>query len=157
MFRFCSGMVGAMRPADTLAPPLDFNVLAARAALDTYSAALAQGCNAGAAWQEAVEVFALHHPSWPLPLAEREAARAAGAMLMLDGREMPGETPEPSGKPPNALLNALASPAQPVPPFKDGGHRSIGCRMPWWALSVQPPLGLYGRGISHSGRSGAAQ
>jgi hypothetical protein len=49
--------------------------------------------NAGTAWQEAVDVFALHHPSWPRPLAEREAARTAGAMLILDGREMPGETP----------------------------------------------------------------
>ncbi|HEV7266986.1 MAG TPA: hypothetical protein VGN83_19035 [Falsiroseomonas sp.] len=56
-------------------PQPDLDVPAARAAEAHYRAALAAGATEVAAWAEAVDIFRMHRPSWPLPLAEREAVR----------------------------------------------------------------------------------
>jgi hypothetical protein len=130
-----------MQPPDALPPRSDLNVVAARASLDAYRAGLARGLTDEAAWREGVEVFAMHHPSWPRPLAEREAARAAGGLVLLDRAEAAGgllQAPKPL---PKALLTALANPvwadpmqSGPPPTKRDAQH--VRCPLPWWTASA---------------------
>ncbi|MGG5819378.1 hypothetical protein [Falsiroseomonas sp. HW251] len=68
-------------PSDSVPPPFDLDVVAARDAEAHYRGLMANGAPEARAWAEAVEVFRLHHPAWPLPLAEREAVRVVGGML----------------------------------------------------------------------------
>jgi len=96
---------------DSLPPPLDLDLVAARAAEAHYRAALAAGLTEARAWAEATDVFRLHHPAWPLPLAEREAARVVGA-LMAWSRARDGQHCAPNHRvPPRALLRRLSRPA----------------------------------------------
>jgi hypothetical protein len=97
-------------PPDSL-PPLDLDLVAARAAEAHYRAALAAGLAESRAWAEATDVFRLHHPAWPLPLAEREAARVVGALIAWD-RARDGRHHAPNHRvPPLALLHRLSRPA----------------------------------------------
>ena len=96
---------------DTLPPPSDLDWPAARAAARHYREAMAQGIGEAAAWAEAVEVFRGFHPPWPLPLAEREAARTVGALLILQA----GTLPAPRAVPLDLLLR-LAQPRGPEAP-----------------------------------------
>lgn len=96
---------------DSLPPPLDLDLVAARAAEAHYRAALAAGLTEARAWAEATDVFRLHHPAWPLPLAEREAARVVGA-LIARSRARDGRHRAPNHRvPPLALLHSLSRPA----------------------------------------------
>jgi hypothetical protein len=98
-------------PPDSLPPPLDLDLVAARAAEAHYHAALAAGLPEARAWAEATDVFRLHHPAWPLPLAEREAARVVGALIAW-GRVRDGRHHAPNHRaPPLALLHRLSRPA----------------------------------------------
>lgn len=98
-------------PPDSLPPPLDMDLVAARAAEAHYRAALAAGLPEARAWADATDVFRLHHPAWPLPLAEREAARVVGALLAWD-RVRDGRHHAPNHRvPPLALLHRLSRPA----------------------------------------------
>ena len=92
---------------DTYAPPADLDVLAARRARDAYRAALARGLREEEAWERARSLFALHHPAWPLPLAEREAVRTVGALIAGERMAAPVGT---RIRPPLALLRRLAAP-----------------------------------------------
>ena len=67
---------------DTHAPSPDMDVLAARLAEQRYRTLVDHGVSKVQAWDEAVALFAGHHPSWPMPLAEREAARTVGALVL---------------------------------------------------------------------------
>ncbi|MFC0386818.1 hypothetical protein [Muricoccus vinaceus] len=67
---------------DTHAPSPDMDVLAARLAEQRYRTLVDRGVSTVQAWDEAVALFAGHHPSWPVPLAEREAARTVGALVL---------------------------------------------------------------------------
>ncbi|WP_376092119.1 hypothetical protein ACE7GA_23005 [Roseomonas sp. CCTCC AB2023176] len=98
-------------PTDTHAPPPDLDFPAARSAASTYRAALSRGVPEAQAWDEATTLFALHHPAWPLPLAEREAARTVGALIALS-RALPAR---PTVTPPLPLLRRLAAPEIPTP------------------------------------------
>jgi hypothetical protein len=69
------------QPHDDAPPPSELDLPAALAAEAQYRAAVAGGIPEGTAWSAAVELFRMHHPSWPLPLAEREAARVVGALI----------------------------------------------------------------------------
>ena len=94
---------------DTLAPPPDLDVLAARRAELVYRLAAGRGVPKCQAWEAAVSAFSAQHPSWPLPLVEREAARTVGAMVlqqMAAEAEMTRET----RRPPLDLLIDLATP-----------------------------------------------
>jgi hypothetical protein len=98
-------------PPDSLPPLLDLDLVAARAAEAHYRAALAAGMTEARAWAEATDVFRLHHPAWPLPLAEREAARVVGALIAWD-RARDGRHHAPNHRvPPLALLHRLSRPA----------------------------------------------
>ena len=97
--------------SDSHPPPPDLSVPAARAAATHYRGALARGTAEPRAWQDAVELFALHHPAWPLPLAEREAARIVGALI---GWERGPLAARPA--PPAALVRRLSSPTIPASP-----------------------------------------
>lgn len=50
-------------PPDSLPPPLDLDLVAARAAEAHYRAALAAALTEARAWAEATDVFRLHHPA----------------------------------------------------------------------------------------------
>ena len=96
---------------DDVPPPGDLDLPAAIAAETQYRAAIARGAPEGAAWSAAVELFRMHHPAWPLPLAEREAARVVGALI---ARRECAAIAQPGGTrraPPPHLLRALARPA----------------------------------------------
>lgn len=67
---------------DTHAPSPDLDVLAARSAEQRYRSLVERGVSKVLAWEEAGSLFAGHHPSWPVPLAEREAARTVGALIL---------------------------------------------------------------------------
>jgi hypothetical protein len=96
---------------DSLPPPLDLDLVAARAAEAHYRASLAAGLPEAHAWAEATDVFRLHHPAWPLPLAEREAGRVVGALIAWD-RARDGRHHAPNHRaPPLALLHRLSRPA----------------------------------------------
>ncbi|HEV7266866.1 MAG TPA: hypothetical protein VGN83_18415 [Falsiroseomonas sp.] len=97
--------------------------------MDAYTAALAQGLTDEAAWREGVEVFALHHPSWPRPLAEREAARAAGGLVLLDRVQAASGLLTVPRTTPKALLAALASPVHPTSPITRRQLRLPPCPM----------------------------
>jgi hypothetical protein len=117
---------------DTHAPPPDLDVPAARAAAVHFDGAMRRGMPEDAAWTEAVELFRLHHPAWPRPLAEREAARIVGGLIAWH-RSMHGLTAT-WPVPPVALLRRLANPCGPVAPrpppqrprpsAHDGGSRT---------------------------------
>ncbi|MCR0985420.1 hypothetical protein [Roseomonas populi] len=95
---------------DTNAPPPDLDVLAARSAEQRYRILVERGVSKVQAWQEAVSVFAGHHPSWPMPLAEREAARTVGA-LILNRQAAASDRPKSSAnKIPLDLLVDLTTP-----------------------------------------------
>jgi hypothetical protein len=94
---------------DPQAPPADLDVLAARHAEQIYLSAVKRGVQKWQAWEEAVAAFGAYHPSWPMPLVEREAARTVGALVLrqrfaeaMPQKEMP--------KPPLDLLVDLATP-----------------------------------------------
>ncbi|MBP0491765.1 hypothetical protein [Roseomonas indoligenes] len=67
---------------DTNAPRPDMDVLAARLAEQRYRALVERGVSKVQAWDEAVSLFVGHHPGWPAPMAEREAARTVGALIL---------------------------------------------------------------------------
>lgn len=90
-------------------PPPDLDVPAARQAASLFQARVAAGVGEGDAWAEAVALFALHHPAWPLPLAEREAALAVGALLARERCDACA----PVRHPPPELLRPLLAPARP--------------------------------------------
>ncbi len=115
-----------MPGSDSLPPRSDLDVLAARAAASAYSEARGAGSGEDRAWQEAVDAFALHHPAWPRPLCEREAARTVGALGL-----MASDTPSPHGlhAPPLALVRALVNPALPARSEPRQRHPVA----PWWA------------------------
>jgi hypothetical protein len=87
--------------------------MAARAAEARSPAALAAGMPERAAWDEAVELFRMHHPAWPLPLAESEAARAVGGLI--GARRAVEREPGAQGPltPPVALLRRLPCSVSP--------------------------------------------
>jgi hypothetical protein len=100
--------------ADSVPPPSDLDLPAALAAEAQYRVAVAGGAPEGAAWSGAVEVFRLHHPAWPLPLAELEAARLVGALIAAR-RGTAGSRPGANhATPPLHLLRRLARPARPA-------------------------------------------
>jgi len=99
---------------DTHAPPPDLNVPAAHAAAAHFDGAMRRGVPEDAAWMEAVELFRLHHPAWPRPLAEREAARIVGGLIGWH-RSMHGPMAT-WPVPPLALLRRLADPCGPALP-----------------------------------------
>ncbi|MFT8243548.1 hypothetical protein [Roseomonas sp. BN140053] len=107
--------------SDTLPPPDSLDVLAARAAAALFRRELARGAPEGLAWAAAVELFRDHHPAWPLPLVEREAARTVGALVAQrppgsrDAPEAcgPRDARRPVAVPPRGLLRALAWPVLP--------------------------------------------
>lgn len=94
-------------------PPADLDVPAARAAEAHYKEALRRGLREDTAWAEAVETFRLHHSAWPLPLAEREAARIVGALIGRNRAAAEGTRVHPT--PPLPLLLHLANPSRAVP------------------------------------------
>ena len=77
-------------PPDHVPPQPDLDATAACAAEARYRAALAANMPERAAWDEAVELFRMHHPAWPLPLAESEAARAVGGLIHVLARRRGG-------------------------------------------------------------------
>lgn len=98
-------------PPDSLPPPLDLDLVAARAAEAHYRASLAAGLTEARAWAEATDVFRQHHPAWPLPLAEREAARVVGALIAWDrARDARHHAPNHRAAP-LSLLHRLSRPA----------------------------------------------
>lgn len=98
---------------DTHAPCADMDVLAARLAEQRYRTLVDHGVSTVQAWDEAVALFAGHHPSWPLPLAEREAARTVGALVLnrMAAAEIPMKTS--TNKAPLDLLVDLTTLAAP--------------------------------------------
>lgn len=98
---------------DTHAPSPDMDVLAARLAEQRYRSLVDYGVSKVQAWDEAVAIFAGHHPSWPVPLAEREAARTVGALVLNQMAAAEGQPKKPAGKLPLDLLVDLATPAMP--------------------------------------------
>jgi hypothetical protein len=100
-------------PPDYRTPQHDLDVPAARRAEAHFRAALAGGSTERAAWDEAVELFRMHHPAWPRPLAESEAVRLIGGLIgmrRIDTGEREGEN---ARTPPMPLLRRLARPARP--------------------------------------------
>ena len=67
---------------DIHAPSQDMDVLAARLAEQRYRTLVDRVVSMVQAWDEAVALFAIDHPSWPMPLAVREAARTVGALVL---------------------------------------------------------------------------
>jgi hypothetical protein len=97
---------------DDAAPPSELDLPAALAAEAQYRAAVAGGIPEGTAWSAAVEVFRMHHPSWPLPLAEREAARVVGALIASRRCATAAARASTNHRtPPLHLLRRLARPA----------------------------------------------
>ena len=94
---------------DTLAPSPDLDVLAARRAEFVYRLAVGRGSSKCQAWEEAVSTFAAHHPSWPLPLVEKEAARTVGA-IVLQHMAAEAEVKRETCRPPLDQLIDLATP-----------------------------------------------
>ena len=79
-------------------------------------------------WEEAAALFAGQHPNWPLPLAEREAARTVGA-LILNGRMGQERGPKPSpNRMPLDLLVDLATPETPESMRAADRAESLGAR-----------------------------
>jgi hypothetical protein len=98
-------------PPDHVPPQPDLDATAACAAEARYRAALAANMPERAAWDEAVELFRMHHPAWPLPLAESEAARAVGGLIGARRTiQMPAEVPATRAAP-LSILRRLARPA----------------------------------------------
>jgi hypothetical protein len=95
-----------------LAPPIGLDVLAARHAEQIYLSAVKRRVPKWQAWEEAVAAFGAYHPSWPMPLVEREAARTVGALVL---RQQSAEAiPQRElRKPPLDMLVDLATPETP--------------------------------------------
>ena len=98
---------------DTHAPSPDMNVLAARQAEQRYRSLVDRGVSKVQAWAEAVALFAGHHPSWPVPLAEREAARTVGALILNHIAAADTEVKPRTRKVPLDLLLDLATAETP--------------------------------------------
>lgn len=113
---------------DTHAPPPDLDLPAARAAAAHFDRAMRRGVLEDAAWMEAVELFRLHHPAWPRPLAEREAARIVGGLIGWH-RSMHGPMAT-WPVPPLALLHRLADPCGPTSPETLRTLASLGAPRP---------------------------
>jgi|GEM_PF-4458370 len=108
---------------DHAPPPADLDLPAALAAEAHYRAAVAGGVPEGTAWSAAVEIFRLHHPAWPLPMAEREAARLVGALIATRRRATATARSGTNHRtPPLHLLRALARPASARVPTADAGR-----------------------------------
>jgi hypothetical protein len=97
-------------PHDDVPPPGDLDLPAALAAEAHYRGAIAGGTPEAAAWSAAVELFRMHHPAWPLPLAEREAARIVGALIAKRGCAATPRSGANRRTPPLHLLRALSRP-----------------------------------------------
>jgi hypothetical protein len=97
---------------DPSAPPADLDVLAARYAEQLYRSAVKRGVPKWQAWEQAVAAFAAHHPGWPMPLVEREAARTVGGLVLCQ-RAAGAIANRPARKPPLDLLVDLATPETP--------------------------------------------
>jgi hypothetical protein len=93
-------------------PPVDLDVVAARHAEQLYRSAVKRGVPKWQAWEEAVAVFGAFHPSWPMPLVEREAARTVGALVLLQ-RSAEAIRQRELRKPPLDMLVDLATPETP--------------------------------------------
>lgn len=98
---------------DTHAPSSDMDVLAARLAEQRYRTLVDHGVSKVQAWEEAVALFAGHHPSWPVPLAEREAARTVGALVLNQIAAAKVQVKKSANEVPLDLLVDLATPATP--------------------------------------------
>jgi hypothetical protein len=94
------------------APPVDLDVVAARRTKQLYRSAVKRGVPKWQAWEEAVAAFGAYHPSWPMPLVEREAARTVGALVMLQ-RSAEAIPQRELRKPPLDMLVDLATPETP--------------------------------------------
>ncbi|WP_458098152.1 hypothetical protein [Roseomonas sp. WA12] len=98
---------------DTHAPPADLDVLAARRAELVYRLAVGRGCPKWEAWAQAVADFGAHHPSWPMPLVEREAARIVGALVLNQLAAAAAEAKQSANRIPLDLLVDLNTPETP--------------------------------------------
>lgn len=98
---------------DTHAPSPDMDVLAAGLAEQRYRTLVDHGVSKVQAWDEAVSLFAGHHPSWPVPLAEREAARTVGALVLNQMVAAEVQSKQSTEKVPLDLLVDLATPVMP--------------------------------------------
>ncbi|WP_458094738.1 hypothetical protein [Roseomonas sp. WA12] len=98
---------------DTHAPPADLDVLAARHAELVYRLAVGRGCPKWEAWEQAVADFGAHHPSWPMPLVEREAARTVGALVLNQLAAAEAEAKQSANRIPLDLLVDLSTPETP--------------------------------------------
>ncbi|SHJ89938.1 hypothetical protein SAMN02745194_03678 [Roseomonas rosea] len=98
---------------DTHAPAPDLDVLAARSAEQRYRSLVERGVSKVQAWEEAVALFVGHHPNWPVPLAERAAARTVGPMILNRLAAAQGQPKQPAAKAPLDLLVDLATPETP--------------------------------------------
>jgi hypothetical protein len=95
---------------NTHAPSPDMDVLAARSAEQRYQTLVERGVPKWQAWEEAVALFAGHHPSWPVPLAGREAARTVGALILNQLEAARGKAKEAANRIPLHLLVDLCTP-----------------------------------------------
>ncbi|MBP0445336.1 hypothetical protein J8J14_11150 [Roseomonas sp. SSH11] len=140
-------------PQTLQAPPADLDVLAARQAVQVYRSAAARGFLKIEAWEQAVETFGAAHPDWPLPLAQREAARTLGPMVLnLRAAEQAEAPPVPACRPPLDLLVDLATPetAQTMRAAAQAGRAPA--RLPWtlacptrpsaWRAPLRPGMGI---------------
>jgi hypothetical protein len=98
---------------NTHAPSPDMDVLAARLAKQRYRTLVDRGVSTVQAWEEAVALFAGHHPSWPAPLAEREAARTVGALVLIRMAAEPAQPRASMNQVPFDLLLDLSTPETP--------------------------------------------
>lgn len=98
---------------DTHAPSPDMDVLVARLAEQRYRILVDRGVPKVQAWDEAVALFTGHHPSWPVPLAEREAARTVGALVLNRMAAEPAQPRASMNKVPLNLLLDLSTPETP--------------------------------------------
>ncbi|WP_338665718.1 hypothetical protein VQH23_11175 [Pararoseomonas sp. SCSIO 73927] len=119
----------------------DLDVLAARRAARLFRAAVARGVPEGAAWADAVEVFRVYHPAWPLPLVEREAARVVAALIEREDVDVIARASAAAvrGVPPLRLLQDLARPA--VPKGGEAEAPALEARDAWRAYAglLNPP------------------
>jgi hypothetical protein len=95
---------------DTHPPSPDLDVPASRLAEQRYRILVERGVPKWQAWDEAVSLFAGHHPSWPVPLAEREAARTVGALILNQLEAARVQAKELANRVPLNLLVDLCTP-----------------------------------------------
>lgn len=97
----------------THAPCSNMDFLAARLAGQRYRTLVDRGVSKVQAWDEAVSLFAGHHPSWPVPLAKRDAARTVGALVLNQLVTAEVQPKQLTNKAPLDLLVDLARPGMP--------------------------------------------